>query len=133
MLPSSAKVYRRKMALFTQGASTVEPMADRRSQSPHRTIRVGGKEAREFYRGLQREQVQAMREAIREENALSRQMLQTMIDRLTPQDRRCQGNEENRSVAGSQGAQRTRSWTADRPTRPSFLREEAPELVDARL
>ena len=39
-------------------------------------------------------------------------------------------HEDNRSIAGSQGAPRHKSWTVDRPTRPTLLREVTQEAVE---
>ena len=38
--------------------------------------------------------------------------------------------QDNRSVAGSQGAPRHRSWTTNRPTLPKFLIEVTQEEVE---
>ena len=61
--------------------------------------------------------------------ALDLQTLTTMVECMNPQDRKNQEQEHvTWSVAGSQGAPRHRSWSTDRPTRPTFLREVTQEV-----
>ena len=87
-------------------------MGDRHERSPSKDNR--DEDQREFYREMVIGQ---------ERMARTLKTLATMVDRMNQQDRRNQEQEDNRSIAGSQGAPRHRSWTVDRPTHPTFLRE----------
>jgi len=95
-------------------------MGDRHEHSPSRDNR--DEDQREFYRAMVVGQ---------ERIAQALQTLTTRVERMNSHDRQNQEQEhDNRSVAGSQGAPRHRSWTADRPTRPTFLREVTQEVEE---
>ena len=95
-------------------------MGDRHEHNPSRDNR--DQDQKEFYRAMVIGQ---------ERIAQALQALTIRVERMNSQDRRIQEQEhDNRSVTGSQGAPRHRSWTADRPTHPTFLREVTQEVVE---
>ena len=94
-------------------------MGERHKHIPSRDNR--DEDQREFYREMV---------IGKERMTRTLQTLTTMVERMNSQDRRNQEQEDNKSIAGSQGAPRHRSWTADKPTRPTFLREATQEAVE---
>ena len=59
-----------------------------------------------------------------ERMAQALQTLTTVVERMNPQDRRNQEQGDNMSAVGSPRVHRTLSRTADRPTCPTFVKEE---------
>ena len=93
-------------------------MGDRHEHNPSRDNR--DEDQREFYRAMVVGQ---------ERIAQALQTLTTRVERMNSHDRQNREQEhDNRSVASSQGAPRHRSWSTDRPTRPTFLREVTQEV-----
>ena len=91
-------------------------MADRHSQSPPRIMRDD-------------EALQCQDRLLQSIEA-STQAMMAMMQHLIGENRRNNHNndQDDRSIAGSQHGQRTRSGTADSPTRHTF-REETPALT----
>ena len=116
MQPPFNLVYKSKSkrALFTQGTSTAENMAERHSQSPPRIMRDD-----EALQGQDR---------LLQSIEASTQAMMAMMQHLIGKNRRNNHNndQDDRSIAGSQ--HRTWFGIADRPTHPTF-KIETPALT----